>query len=119
MACDGAGAQQQPDLDEPLSDFGHDGGAAALAVVRDQLEVRLRKIVGVSIDGQWDGHGRISSLVNAAMRIVYPKCRGDLSRCPHRQRCGSSAFFCDCPRVCTGKPKLPVRRFGLSPKLSI
>src|SRR5262245_19338313 len=43
-------------------------------MVCDQIEVRLREIVGVSIDGRWDGHGRISSLVNAPSALLTCPC---------------------------------------------
>jgi len=70
-------------------------------VGRDQLEVRLREIVGMSIDGEWNGHDRISSLVNAATRIVYPKCLGDLSAQAAMRIIG---FLLTCPRVRTDRP---------------
>ena len=59
VACDGPGAQQQSDLDERLSPFGHYGRAAAPAILGDQPEVRLWKIMGVSIDGRCDGHSQL------------------------------------------------------------
>ena len=53
------GAQQQSNLDERLSPFRHYGRAAASAMLGDQPEVRLREIMGVVIDGRYDGHGQL------------------------------------------------------------
>ena len=86
MARDGAGAQQQPDLDERLSAFGHDGGAAALAVVRNQLEVRLGEIVSMSIDGQWVSHGRIERHWSDD-EFVFPYQLAELCTLPRQLDC--------------------------------
>ena len=58
QARDRAGAQMQADLDggDALV-VGGDGGADAFAMFGDQLDIGLREVMGVGVDGSWDGHG--------------------------------------------------------------